>query len=110
MALGGSLVVALGRAASTGLLSPNAWAGIRTPATVASSEAWYAAHEAGGKWISIGGWIITIGGIILLLVRPEGDTAGRIALVTAALGAGAVLCAAFLGNRAAAAVGSGDER
>jgi len=110
MALGGSLVVAVGRAAKTGLLSRNAWAGIRTPATVASSEAWYAAHEAGGKWISIGGWIITVGGIILLLVRPEGDTAARILVVTAALGGGAVLYAGFLGNRAAAAVRDRDGR
>ena len=104
MALGGSIVVALGRAAERGLLRPNGWAGIRTPATVASKEAWYAAHEAGGRWISIGGWILTVGGIIILVVRPDDPDAARIALWSALLAAAAVLYGGYLGHRAAAAL------
>ena len=101
MTLGGSLVVAVGRAARRGLLTPHARVGIRTPATVASQEAWYTAHEAAGMWITIGGWIITIGGLIILLAQPDGGDAARIALFSALLGAASVLYAAFVGNRAA---------
>ena len=109
MAIGGSIVIAVGRAAQRGMLSPNAWAGIRTPATTASTEAWYAAHEAGGRWISIGGWIITIGGIIVLLVRPEDTDAARIALFSTGLGAAAVVYGGFLGHQAAEDLADSDE-
>jgi len=101
MAVGGSIVVAVGRAAQRGMLSPNAWAGIRTPATTASTEAWYAAHQAGGRWIAIGGWIIAIGGVILLLVRPDDTDAARIALFTVGVGAAVVVYGGFLGHQAA---------
>jgi fermentation-respiration switch protein FrsA (DUF1100 family) len=109
MAIGGSLVVAAGRAGERGMLSPNAWVGIRTPATTASNEAWYAAHEAAGRWISIGGWIIAIGGIIVLLWRPDDADAARIALLAAGLGGAAALYGGFLGHQAAIAVTDSDE-
>ena len=113
MALGGSIVVALGRAAERGLLRPNGWAGIRTPATVASEEAWYTAHEAGGHWISIGGWILTVGGIIILVVRPDDPDAARIALLSTLLAAAALVYGGYLGHRAAVALdgsnGASDE-
>ncbi len=108
MALGGSIVVALGRAAERGLLSPNRWAGIRTPATVASRDAWYTAHEAGGRWVSIGGWILTVGGIMILVVRPDDPDAARIALWSALLAGVAVLYGGYLGHRAAAALQDSD--
>ncbi len=109
MALGGSVVVALGRAGRRGLLSPNRWAGIRTSATMASYEAWYTAHEAGGKWISIGGWIFAIGGMILLLVRPADDVAWRMALATTVIGAAAVLYGGWIGHNAARSVAGSDD-
>lgn len=108
MAIGGSLIVAVGRAARRGMLSPNAWAGIRTHATMASYEAWYTAHEAGGKWISIGGWIITIGGMLLVVVRPEDDTAARVALLATAIGTATVLYGGWVGHNAAVHLDSRD--
>jgi hypothetical protein len=110
MALGGSLVVAVGRAAKRGMLSPNAWAGIRTQATMASYEAWYTAHEVGGKWISIGGWIIAIGGMLLIVVRPSPDTAAKIALLATAVGTATVLYGGWIGHNAAIGLGSEDPR
>jgi len=108
MALGGSLIVALGRAAERGLLSPNGWVGIRTPATVASREGWYAAHEAGGRWISIGGWILTVGGIVILVIRRDDADAARIALLSALLTGAAVVYGGYLGHRAAVALQGSD--
>ena len=90
------------------MLSRNAWTGIRTSETMSSDEAWYAAHEAGGQWISIGGWILTVGGLAILLVRPDDGDAFRIALYTALAGAGAVIYAGFIGHRAAVAINDGD--
>lgn len=110
MALGGSLVVAVGRAAKRGILSPNAWAGIRTQATMASYEAWYTAHEVGGKWISIGGWIIAIGGMLLIVVRPADGTAAKVALLATAIGAATVLYGGWVGHNAAVGLGSNDPR
>jgi len=109
MAIGGSFMVAAGRAGERGMLSPNAWVGIRTRATTASNEAWYAAHEAAGRWISIGGWIIAIGGIIVLLLRPGDTDAARIALLAAGLGGAATLYGGFLGHQAATAVADSDQ-
>jgi SdpI/YfhL protein family len=109
MAIGGSVVVAVGRAGRRGLLSPNAWVGIRTKTTMSSYAAWYTAHEAGGKWISVGGWIIAIGGMLLLLVRPGEDVALRIALATTLVGAAVVLYGGWVGHNAAIALPDPDE-
>lgn len=110
MAIGGSVIVAVGRAGRRGMLSPNAWAGIRTQATMASYEAWYTAHEVGGKWISIGGWIIAIGGMVLIVVRPADDVAARVALLATAIGAVTVLYGGWVGHNAAIGLGSNDPR
>ena len=68
---------------------------------MASAEAWYTAHEVGGKWISIGGWIIAIGGMMLLLVRPDEGDAARISLLFTLVGAGFVLYGGWVGHDAA---------
>jgi hypothetical protein len=101
MAIGGSLLVAFGRAATRGMLKPNGWAGIRTRATLASDEAWYATHAAGGRWITIAGWVITIAGLAILLIRPDDDTASQIALWGGILAGASVLYGGYLGHRAA---------
>ena len=97
----GSLIVAVGRAGRRGMLTPDAKVGIRTATTTASDEAWYTAHEVAGRWISFGGWAITIGGLIIMLSQPETGDAIRIALVATVVGAGLIVFSAFVGNRAA---------
>jgi hypothetical protein len=109
MAIGGSLIVAVGRAGRRGLLSPNAWAGIRTKATMSSYQAWYTAHEVGGKWVSIGGWIIAIGGMLLLLARPDEGDAERIALLFTLVGAGFVVYGGWVGHDAAVRLPDSDD-
>ena len=52
LVMGGAalLVRAVGRAAARGRLGPNQVGGMRTPATMASPEAWRAAHQAALPW------------------------------------------------------------
>lgn len=104
----GSLMVAAGRAGKRGLISPQTRYGIRTPSTASSSEAWYAAHEAAGPWIAVGGWVITIAGLFIMLGQPSGAQALRIALFGSVLASAAVAYAVVVGNRAASAERDGD--
>jgi uncharacterized membrane protein len=104
----GSLVVAVGRAGKRGMISPEARFGIRTPATGASREAWYAAHEVAGPWITAGGWVVTIGGVIIMLGQPSGADTLRIAVFATVLAAAAVVWGVVVGNRAASAERDGD--
>lgn len=99
----GSLIVAAGRAGKRGMISPEARFGIRTPATGASPDAWYAAHEAAGPWITAGGWVVTIGGLIIMLGNPNGADALRIAVFSTVLAAAAIVWGVVVGNRAASA-------
>lgn len=103
MALGGSLIIAVGRAGQRGLLTPGSWAGIRTDATQASEEAWYAAHEASATWVKLGGWVVTIAGLAILLTRPDTTVAAQIALLGTLLGTATILYGGFVGHRAAVA-------
>lgn len=66
--LGGSLVVAVGRAAHRGMLAANAIAGSRTSAIGGSEEAWYVAHAAGRRWISWEEGVIAVTGMLLRMV------------------------------------------
>jgi hypothetical protein len=53
--LGGVIVVALGRAAATGRLPRNMFAGIRIPSTLRSDDAWYAGHRAAATALTVAG-------------------------------------------------------
>ena len=93
----------IGWRASRGTLRRNAFAGIRTPSTMASDAAWEAAHRAGGRQITQAGVVSLIVGLLLLL-RPS-NTVGMILL---GIWFVAVMAAAIVstlrGNRAARAV------
>ena len=63
MFLAGLLIMWLGDRMTEGRFGRNRWAGIRTPSTMKSDEAWYAAHEVGGPWMSRGGILAAAGGL-----------------------------------------------
>ena len=82
MFLVGLLIMWMGGRMEQGRFRRNRWAGIRTPATMRSDEAWVAAHEVGGPWLSRGGLLFALGGLCGLLGgllnAPEGWVAGFI--------------------------------
>lgn len=95
----GALLAWVASRSRKGTLSRNWIVGIRTSATLASDEAWDAAHRAGARALSIGGWgTLATGG--LLLLRPSNGigltviSAGLVWLLAWVFRAG------YLGNRA----------
>ena len=68
----------IGRKATKGTLKRNRWAGIRTKSTMASDEAWEAAHRAGGELMTWAGYGSVVIGL-LLLFRPS-NTVGVVML------------------------------
>lgn len=64
-------------AANRRRLRPGSIAGIRTPATQASAESWYAGHEAAARWFGPAAWVGFVGGLLVLVcgiqqVQPAG--------------------------------------
>ena len=49
------IVIALARAAATGRLPRNMFAGIRIPSTLRSDDAWYAGHRAAARALTVAG-------------------------------------------------------
>lgn len=106
----GFLVVGLAERGADGRLGLNGSAGIRTKATMASDEAWLAAHQAGRGLSVAGGWVMILGAplAVLLAVLFSGDSAERavfiwgvvIGVMTVATLVSVVL-GAVKGNRAA---------
>ena len=107
MFLGSVVVAEVGRRAASGGLGRNHLAGIRTSATLASDEAWAAAHRDAGSWIlwtgvtSAAGMLI-VAGLAIIGLR-EGWIAGGILVVAGWLTVG-VLVACVRGDRAARSV------
>jgi len=64
--LGGLVFIWIGVLGLLGRLPPNRWAGIRTPATFASPEAWRAGHRAGAVPLVFGGVAILATGFALV--------------------------------------------
>lgn len=72
LAAGGVVVAMVGRRGQQGRLSRQHWAGIRTPSTMRSDEAWSAAHRAGGMPMEIVGWAaVALGGVAALLCATD---------------------------------------
>ena len=98
--IAGVLIVWTARAAASGRLGRNPYAGIRTPTTMASDAAWTAAHRAGRPLTEIGGWLSILTGLGALAPMPE-------PMLTALVGVGAAcllvfaLTGAWIGVRAA---------
>ncbi|RAZ31314.1 SdpI family protein [Microbacterium sp. SMR1] len=71
MAGSGALLIWMARAAASGKLKRNSLAGIRTPTTMASDEAWLAAHERSkGATLLTGYLSIAIGVASLVPMAP----------------------------------------
>lgn len=70
LAAGGAVIVWTARAGASGRLRRNELVGIRTAATLASDEAWAAAHRAGARRTEIGGWCAIATGVSALLPLP----------------------------------------
>ena len=107
MVASGCLMVWMAVAAASGRLKRNAIAGIRTSVTMASDEAWLAAHIRAKQATIWGGIAGVIAGLGALLPVPS---AGLAAIVLAGCAAmlGFVLYGAVVGSRAAAAAQTPD--
>ncbi len=101
----GLLLVWIGRQSTAGTLKRNRLAGIHTRATLASDEAWRAAHLAGGPAMTWAGVVSTIAGLVFLS-RPS-NTIGLVILIAAmAVMLTLVAVSAVKGQRAAKSVHS----
>ena len=107
MVVSGCLMIWMALAAASGRLKRNAIAGIRTSVTMASDEAWLAAHSRAKQATIWGGIAGVVAGLGALLPVPS---AGLAAIVLAGCAAmlGFVLYGAVVGSRAAAATRAPD--
>ena len=84
MMVGGIALVVLGVLGRTGKLTRQSIVGLRTKATLASDEAWNAAHEAAADWVVGAGAILAAGGVLVMLTESE-TTGDVVALAATAL-------------------------
>lgn len=83
--VGGIALIVIGAIARAGRLTRQSVVGLRTKATMASDEAWQAAHEASADWVISAGAVMFVGGFVVMLTDSE--TTGDVV----ALGATAVM-------------------
>ncbi len=83
MAVGGFTIGIIGRKATEGTLRPNRWAGIRTPYTYSSDEAWYATHRHAGPILERAGFAIAVASLILLVLGMAGVFGPAVAAIGA---------------------------
>jgi uncharacterized membrane protein len=81
MMVGGTALVVLGAIGRAGKLTRQSVVGLRTKATLASDEAWKAAHEAAAKWVIAAGAVLFAGGVVVMLTDSE--TTGDVVALTA---------------------------
>lgn len=103
MAAGGVLLIWQGWAAASGRLKRNAVAGIRTASTMASDEAWLAAHRRAKTPTVVAGAVSIAAALVVLLPVPSGVFVAAV-LVSAVLDVVLVLWGAAVGVRAARAL------
>ena len=72
------------RRAAQGRLGRNALAGIRTPTTLASDEAWRTVHREAAPWTFAGALAMVLGGLVAMAVDDE-------TVVGVAAGGGAIV-------------------
>ena len=104
MVAAGAAIVEIGRRGRDGRLKRNAFAGIRTAATMRSDEAWAAAHRAGARTMMTGGAVSVVTGLALLL-RPSNTVGGVVVVGGAVVMTALVVVSGIQGGRAAKAVG-----
>lgn len=96
----GALLIVVAYRSQRGTLPRNWIVGIRTTTTLASDEAWDAAHRAGARALSIGAWGTLATGLVLLL-RPSNGLGLAVISIGLLWLLGWVFRAAYLGIRAA---------
>lgn len=103
MAGTGVLLLWMARAAASGRLRRNALAGIRTPSTMVSDEAWLAAHQRAERPTQAAGVVSIL--VALVMLAPVSEA---VMLTTVLVGAAAMLVlvihGAVVGGRAARAL------
>ncbi len=82
--VGGIALVVLGATAGAAKLTRQSVVGLRTKATLASDEAWEAAHKAAANWVIGAGAVLIVGGVVVILVDSE-TTGGVVALIATPL-------------------------
>lgn len=65
MTAGGGILILLGALARNGALTRQRIIGLRTEATLASDDAWQAAHAAAAVWIVVAGTVLLAGGVLV---------------------------------------------
>ena len=100
MAGAGLMLIWMARAAASGKLKRNSIAGIRTSKTMASEEAWRAAHVRTKTFTMVAGAVSLIGGVIALLPIGIGPMMFAV-MVATGITFGLVTYAAIIGGRAA---------
>jgi len=96
----GVLLLWMGRAAATGRLKRNMYAGIRTSSLLASDEAWLAGHRRAEPSVRVAGGISIAVALSTLLPLSE-NAQFAVVMVGAVLVLGAVLYGAAVAGRAA---------
>lgn len=103
----GVLLVWLARAAASGRLKRNSLAGIRTPRTMASDEAWMSAHVRAEGPTTLAGYLAAATGLSALLPVPV-PVLATVLLVGCVAMLALVLHGARVGGRAAGEVAGRD--
>lgn len=104
MIAAGGVIVWTARAAAAGRLERNYWAGIRTRTTLASDDAWLAAHRAARAPVEAGGWGAVAAGVVVLFMPADPEAAIPLTVIAGAVVMLAgVLVGAWRGVRAAKA-------
>ncbi|SEE91508.1 SdpI family protein [Jiangella alba] len=96
VAASGAAIVWMARATASGRLRRNYWAGIRTQATLASDDAWLAAHRAARPATEAGGWAAVVAALAVFVVPA--DPEGLLAVPVLA-GVGVLLVLVLVGAR-----------
>lgn len=99
----GVVMLVLGVKSYNGSLKPNGTAGLRTKATLASDEAWYAGQKAGALGTIAGAVVCFVGGVVSVVLGLVVDddaavTAIKLTLVPLTV---VTVMSLIVGNRAA---------
>ncbi|WP_460775814.1 SdpI family protein [Microbacterium sp. GXF7504] len=111
VALGGAgvLMLWLARAGASGRLKRNQLAGIRTRRTLASDEAWHAAHVRAERPTRAAGIVAIAAGVVILPVPAPAPAIAVIAVTAAIIMIACAGYGAVVGGRAADAATAADE-
>ena len=96
----GLLIAAVAVKGWRGDLVRNRLVGVRTPATLASDEAWLVAHRIAGPWMLAGSLGAVVPGAVLLF-RPSNGTATVIIMIGLAVMVALVIAGGAIGSMAA---------